>query len=298
MDLILHDDKSMEIKITSFPAMKALCDETRWRIVQELAKSPDYPANLAKRLGLNEQVVYYHVKQLQKAGLISVTKTEQRQGAVARHYSLAGNAFALLAREQWADGPVRNATVPGYLSEFFRDGVLDCKIIVGNPDPHGLHKARARDCHYGIDLSLFLGTFSQKAMPVTKLDTEIREADLGGNIICIGGPITNLVTARFNESLPIRFATRDHWMIVSDLSGNAYVEDACGMIEKTTMPSGKKALIIAGRGIEGTRAAIVALVKHPDMDLGNVHDSSVEAKVVEGVDLDGDGVVDDVEVRE
>jgi len=34
------------------------------------------------------------------------------------------------------------------------------------------------------------------------------------------------------------------------------------------------------------------------MDWRNVYDKSVFAKVVEGVDLDGDGLVDDVEVRE
>jgi DNA-binding transcriptional ArsR family regulator len=273
-----------------------LCDETRWGIAKALAQSPDYPASLAKKLGLNEQIVYYHIKQLLKAGLVSVAKTEQKQGAVARHYSLSSNAFALLAREDWSEG--RQQKRPAFFSDFFHGDSLSAKIIVGSPDPHGLYKARARDCYYGIDLSLFLGTFAQKAMPVTKLDTEVRETDLAENVICIGGPITNLITARFNDALPVRFAMRDQWTIVSDLSGREYIEDTCGLVVKTGTPSGKKALILAGKGIEGTKAAILALIRHPEMDYRNLYDRKVDAKVVEGVDVDGDGIVDDVEVRE
>ena len=58
-------------------------------------------------------------------------------------------------------------------------------------------------------------------------------------------------------------------------------------------------LIVAGKRFSGTRAAIIAFLKHfKRIAAGNIHDSHTLANVVEGVDLDSDGIVDDVEFRE
>jgi S-layer protein (TIGR01564 family) len=147
-------------------------------------------------------------------------------------------------------------------------------------------------------LALFLGRLGAKA--AVRLDTEVREKELEDNLICIGGPVTNLITARFVEQMPIRFATKDSWAIVSKISGEEYGEDTNGLIVRIPNPlkKGKSVLILAGKGIEGTRAAVIALAKHPNLRWHNLHDKANFAKVVEGVDLDGDGIVDDVEVRE
>src|SRR3970282_2584531 len=55
-----------------------------WRILQELARSPDYPNALAARLKVHEQKVYYHVRRLEAAGLLRIVKTGRKQGASAR----------------------------------------------------------------------------------------------------------------------------------------------------------------------------------------------------------------------
>jgi DNA-binding transcriptional ArsR family regulator len=299
MDVLLHDKKSMEVSIADMEKLRVLFDPTRWRIAQELAVEPAYSAAVAKKLKLNEQVVYYHIRQLEKAGLIKVARTEEKQGAVARYYSLVSPAFALIARQEWSAEGVRGQP-PSIFHDFIVGGRMNCRIIVGSPDPHGPHKARARDCYFGLDLALFMGSLCNAITPVTKLDTEIREKDLEDNLICIGGPVTNMVTARFINEMPLYFKTTDGWAICSKLSNAEYIEDAAGLIIRIPNPlkEGKHIIIIAGKGIEGTKAAVIALTKHPDADWRNLHDKKTYAKVVEGIDVDGDGVIDDVEFRE
>ena len=62
---------------------------------------------------------------------------------------------------------------------------------------------------------------------------------------------------------------------------------------------GRKALFIAGSDHMGTRAAVLALLTEMDkMARGNMFDAGSLAKVVQGFDEDGDGIVDAVEILE
>ena len=70
-----------------------LANAEAWRILAELARKPDYPGALARRLRMHEQTAYYHVHRLAKAGLIRVVREERRQGAVCRFYAPAAEAF-------------------------------------------------------------------------------------------------------------------------------------------------------------------------------------------------------------
>jgi DNA-binding transcriptional ArsR family regulator len=242
--------------------------------------------------------VYYHIRKLEKAGLIKVERREERQGAVARYYSLVSPAFVIVARKEWSAAGGRE--VPPILHGFIKDGKINCRIIVGSPDPHGPNKARARDPYYGLDLALFLGSFCGEVHGITRLDTEVREHELADNLVCIGGPVTNLVTARFADDMPLYFKTTDHWAVVSKISGNEYNEESTGIIIRIDNPlkEGKSVIVLAGRDIQGTKAAILGFIKLAHTGFKNVHDKKSHAKVVQGVDLDGDGIVDDVEVME
>ena len=73
------------------------------------------------------------------------------------------------------------------------------------------------------------------------------------------------------------------------------------MIVKAKSPfnKDKSILVVAGKRFSGTRAAIIAFLKDfKKVTQGNVHNSSILAKVVEGIDLDSDGIIDDIEFRE
>jgi len=163
-------------------------------------------------------------------------------------------------------------------------------------------RGRSRDGYYAADLALFLGTFLNYIPGLhVRLDTEVRSEELKKNLILVGGPVINTVTGKINSQLPIRFDPRNHNNIKSMLSGATYSTDEAGIIVKAENPfnTKKHILLIAGKRHAGTRAVIVALIKHfNEIIKGNRNDRGVFARVVEGVDLDSDGIVDDVEILE
>ena len=62
--------------VDSVEALKPLLNPTAWEIVKLLRRKEAYPAEIAKKLNLNEQTVYYYIKQLKASGLIEVARTE------------------------------------------------------------------------------------------------------------------------------------------------------------------------------------------------------------------------------
>lgn len=259
-----------------------------------------YPIDIAKALKVHEQKIYYHIRNLEKAGIIKVVKKETKQGATANFYSLTEPAFVIRFKEFETTskiGQIRNESE--FLEPFIKDGQLNSLIIVGSPDPHGADKARSRDGYYGMDLALFLGTFLNYVPKFNvKLDTEVRDDDLQNNLILIGGPVVNKVMEKVNQKLPIRFEDGN---IKSTASNEIYPQDECGLIVKTRNPFNpdKYILVVAGKRFSGTRAAIIAFLKDfKKVTIGNIHNPEIKAKVVEGVDLDSDGIVDDIEFRE
>src|SRR3990172_6579624 len=69
------------------------------RILKELASFPTYPRELAKRLNVHEQKVYYHIHKLEKAGLIEVVKKQEVHGTLANVYAPTAPAFVFALKE-------------------------------------------------------------------------------------------------------------------------------------------------------------------------------------------------------
>ncbi|MBI2144349.1 S-layer protein [Candidatus Woesearchaeota archaeon] len=299
---------------TSLPAQeiraedaKNLSSELAVKILKLLSAKPMYPIELAKGLNVHEQKVYYHIRNLEKAGVIKVVKEEGKQGAVAKYYFLEKPAVVVRFKEMEETRKLFNVLnrkgSSEFLEPFIKDGQLNALIIVGSPDPHGPEKARAKDGYYGMDLALFLGTFlSYIPKFYVKLDTDTREEDLKqNNLILIGGPVVNRITYLANLKLPIKFDKEQHWAIHSTVSSTTYPNDESGMVVKAKSPFNpdKSVLVIAGKRHFGTRAAIIAFLKHFDeLAAGNTYNRSVKARVVEGIDLDSDGMIDEAEFRE
>jgi DNA-binding transcriptional ArsR family regulator len=294
---------SLPVKEINARDAKIFSSRLAIRILKQLAKEPMYPIEIAKKLKVHEQKVYYHIRTFEKAGIVNVAKQETKQGAVAKYYQLDQPAFIILLRdleETQKIGTLKSESE--FLKPFIRDGQLDAVIIVGSPDPHGPDRARSRDGYYGIDLGLFLGTFLNYVPELNvRLDTEVRQEDLKKNLVLIGGPIVNKVTEKVNDRLPIRFNKEKNWAIESTISKQVYPTDEAGIIVAAKNPfnGNNHVLVVAGKRFAGTRAAIIAFLKHfKEITEGNVHNRKIKAKVVEGVDLDSDGIVDEVEFRE
>ena len=66
-------------------------------------------------------------------------------------------------------------------------------------------------------------------------------------------------------------------------------------------PFNKKKYIlwIAGKRNTGTKSVIISFLKYfKDISNGNLINNKIDAKVIEGIDMNSDGIVDDIEILE
>lgn len=303
--------KKSKNKINSLPTreiapeyIRSVSSNLAQKILKLISEAPSYPKEIAKKLKIHEQKVYYHIRNLEKAKIIEIIKKETVQGAIANYYAITAPAFFIKFREFNITQKIleTNEESNSFLEPFVEQGKFNAKIIVGSPDPHGPEKARSRDGYYGIDFALFLGTFLHYSPHISvKLDTETKTEDLHENLIIFGGPVINTVAEKFNDKLPIKFDKKNNWNIVSSISNKIYYTDETGIIVKMKNPfnNRKQILLIAGKRHAGTKAVIISFLKYFDkVSKGNIYNSKIYAKVVEGVDIDSDGVVDDVSILE
>ncbi len=297
------ENRIAPVVIFSDPApLKVLTSGLGWKIFRRLSK-PACPMDLSKELSIHEQKVYYYIKKLREAGLIEELKTEQRHGALARFYQARPEAFALASENvPFQKLSIKSPVKSRLLGPFIEDGRLNATIVVGSPDPHGPWKARASDACCAIDFALFLGSYSSgEKLPNYRLDIEVREKDLKGNMVLIGGPTVNMVTKDINKKLPIYIDADLDRNIVSTLSKKTYTADDCGIVNIIENPWNPKARImaLAGKRFPGTRAAVIAVVNHLEEFMeGNANDPKVKSRVVKGFDMDGDGIIDTAEFLE
>ncbi|RLE87961.1 MAG: hypothetical protein DRJ49_05695 [Thermoprotei archaeon] len=287
--------------VNSEKCFKALSHPLRLRILKILLRQIMYPRQLARELNISQQLVNYHVKILREAGLVEEVKRIRIRGRLTRLIKLSSEGFAVLlkAREEQVSTIEK---LPKFLIEMIGGGER-VVLVLSNPEPHGKFMCRGKDHHMIVETIFKLGFFSSRSNLLSvKLDTKVTEEDLrSSNVILLGNPIVNTITYRINEELPIRFDLERGSIIVSLLSHRTYTEEENGVIEVLPNPFNKdlSLLVIAGKGIRGTAAAIIALNKYPDkVASGNKYDSDVVAHVVEGVDVDCDNMIDDVVILE
>lgn len=310
-----NQQRGKEIVIFEKPQkLKMVLGKLSWKILSMLADAEMYPMEIAKKLGVHEQKVYYHIRKLAKAGAIAIVREEEKKGAIAKYYRATSSAFGIELPFGYTNVKTHAFTyMPKQLQQFFspfigKDGNFYGKIVVGSPDPHGSFKARARDGHYASYLTLFLGQFVQVPEDfIIKLDVDMKaEKEENNNLILVGGPGTNLLTQEVNDHLPIRFRMMpsDHGFLfgglVSQKTQNAYTGDAVGIVARIVNPWSreKRIIVIAGNKAVGTKACVLALAKFWKQTLKHFKRKNDFATVIQGFDLDGDGKVDSIEVIE
>jgi hypothetical protein len=90
-------------------------------------------------------------------------------------------------------------------------------------------------------------------------------------------------------------------MMISRISGKSYTAEDEGAIQVVVNPnnSDSRVIVIAGNTYQGTRAAVLAFIKYTDeVARGNSLNNNVMARIVSGLDVNSDGLVDDVEFLE
>ena len=317
--LLFHEEgktqKVKEISIIEDPQkLKMILNRLSWRILVMLSEKEMYPLEIAKKLGVHEQKVYYHIRKLAKAEVITVSREEEKKGAIAKYYKAVSPAFGIELPEGYRT--IERLSLIGmdeqiqkFFKEFIReDGVFEGKIVVGSPTPHGPFKTSARDGHYASYLTFFLGQLAKAPEEFAiKLDVDVKaEKEEKNNLILVGGPGTNLLTQELNEYLPIRFnmqPSKEGFLfggLVSRRTSNVYTADAVGLIAKIVNPwdNTKRIIILAGNKAVGTKACVLALANFWKKTLKDYDGKDTFARVVQGFDLDGDGKVDSTEVLE
>ncbi len=274
------------------------------RILSLLSGGPKYPAEMARSLNTHHQTVYYHIGRLEKAGLITKVRSEHIRGGEANLYALASDGYAVEFPVKGEPLPTlrssgRSKALGRFFKEFFKEGEFVGWVVVGSPLQHGEAGTQARDGHYAVQLGFALGQFVTlpTRFPV-KLDVDLRaEKLLASNLVVVGGPRTNVVAEELNPHLKVRFIQGGFWSSMVDDEGKTYGSELDCIVEKIRNPwdQTKTCVILAGLSGAGTKAAIIGVCNFADALFGN-YSSGDFAALLRGVDRDGDGKVDSVDI--
>jgi DNA-binding CsgD family transcriptional regulator len=303
-----------EIAIAKDPErLKMILNELSWKILLMVSEREMYPLEIAKKMGIHEQKVYYHIRKLAKAGAIAVVREEEKKGAVAKYFKAVSPAFGVELSQAYK--PTQGLSmlhmdgiIQRFFKEFMKEGAFDGKVVVGSPTPHGPFRTSARDGHYASHLTFFLGQFVRTPDEfVIKLDVDVKaEKEERNNLILVGGPGTNLLTQEVNEYLPIRFNMRPSEQgflfggMFSKKTDHVYTADVAGLVAKIVNPwdKSKRIIVLAGNKAVGTKACVLALASFWKKTLKDYNGDDAFATVIQGFDLDGDGKVDSIDVLE
>lgn len=132
----------MEKKVlTTLEEIKAYSDPYRLQIFQTFLKL-DRPATVKEVADARKEVpakVYYHVKKLEKIGLLKQVATKEINGIVAKYYEPFSGEIEIKSKE--ADGPVRQLILnetQKLLNEMFEDNKRRfLKFSRSGAKPHG-----------------------------------------------------------------------------------------------------------------------------------------------------------------
>ena len=268
---------------------KILANENAVKILEFLKNYPASPSEIAEKLKMHRQTVYYYIKKLRNENLIDVFKEEKVRGFVESYYRAVDYEFFKEFKKE-------SDSLKKFFKEFFSNGYFNGYIVVGSPESHGPFLTQSRDSHYASQISFALGRFGNQKNLIVKLDTEIKLEKLEkNNLILIGGPITNIISNEINKYLKINFGWDKNWFIQT--KDKKYSDENCCLIAKTLNPfdDSKKIVLIAGLRYTGTRAGVLALTLFSDKVL-NSYDHGDFYCIVKGIDKNSDGLEDDIKV--
>jgi hypothetical protein len=102
---------------------KLFSDETRMKLLEILSKEEMTNSQLARKVGLSKATMTYHLKQLEEAGLISVSRTEyEKHGIPMKYYKLKVHLVAMPSREKSKRTYAAKDAFKGQLAELLKEG--------------------------------------------------------------------------------------------------------------------------------------------------------------------------------
>lgn len=284
----------------------ALNSKLALKIVKSLAESPASAIDISRRLKIHEQKIYYHIRRLEKSGIIYVISNEKRHGMIAKIYSVVSPAIAAKLYDKGTEVKEMinlelDQRLLKFLSPFVSKNNLNATIVVGDTFSHGRFDKSSDEINYMIDTILFFGKFINGfSTSYCKLDVKVKVDELKNDLILIGNNKTNVVIEKINNKLKASFDEYGKESIISKISGETYTDPRIGLIIKTTNPfdERKKILLIGGIGRRGAQAASLALTKYSNILIESIKSFEDTVKVVKGFDSDGDDIIDTIKILE
>ena len=237
-------------------------------------KKPMTARQVGEQLGISEQLANYRIQRLVSKGLAKESHRDISNGVLARFYVASSSSF-YEAIGSWHSSEQKRVMLNG-----------EAVVVTGSPDPHGPLMARSRDIEHSVMIGNILGRFVGNRVTAV-YDTLFTRELASENLFLLGGPIVNFISKRFNSMFKTRFA-RDYSIIHRRRRISGKNMGLLASIENPADPE-KLVVMVAGIGYNGTRAALLAMRDF------HIFSSLVGGKdfVIEGIDRDGDGKVDD-----
>jgi DNA-binding transcriptional ArsR family regulator len=295
------------VKILDENSFSNLFNPIKNQILYLLSKKAMYPAELARKLNVHEQKIYYHIKPLIDNGLIMIKEKKEIRGTIAKSYFCDNTNFVYSLKNidnNWVPISLYEKEKNNKFISFFNpilSSSLDGFFVVGSPDAHGEFKAYSRDGHYAIDLALTLGNLVKiPDLFSVMLDVDVKKEDLKQNLILIGGPVTNIIVNLINSYLPVQFVYSKYWGLKSKKTNKEYLDDSIGVIAKIENPFNPETslFILAGIRSIGTKACVLAITRFADKLFTSYNGQKRWYAIVQGFDLDSDGKIDSIDLLE
>lgn len=89
------EDAPETFHVTTGEQLRAVSNLTRHRIMAVLRFEPATITQIAERVGLAKGSSSYHVRLLERAGLVKVVRTRKVRGVMERYYAMAARSIEL-----------------------------------------------------------------------------------------------------------------------------------------------------------------------------------------------------------
>ncbi|MEU1424025.1 winged helix-turn-helix domain-containing protein [Kitasatospora sp. NPDC005751] len=103
------DDLPAKFHVTTDEQLRAVSNLTRHRIMAVLRFEPATITQIAERVGLAKGSSSYHVRLLERAGLVTVVRTRKVRGVTERYYAMAARSIVRHPGEGGPDILMRHA---------------------------------------------------------------------------------------------------------------------------------------------------------------------------------------------
>lgn len=112
--------------------IKAISDPYRFKIITTFSSFRDgaTATQIAEKLGEVPSKVYYHIKKLEKVGIIKVVNTEIINGIVAKYYKPTAETFTIKAEDENSPNPFFKSETEKMLKSVYNESLSKLSEVI------------------------------------------------------------------------------------------------------------------------------------------------------------------------